>query len=820
MRFINVWVLAVLPLILAFVLIMAVTAVSRRRAALRTLYGKAGYADKVCLSRFRRQVRYLVLFVLVAVLALAAARPWWGEIRSDVAGRGSDVVFLLDVSKSMLAEDASPSRLAHAKYLIRQIVKDNPDDRFALVLFSGDALLACPLTGDAESFDMAVDEASPDSIPVGGTNVQRALQLVVEAFSGAETPSRAVVMITDGEQLDGNATSVLAQMESSKIPLFVLGVGSSTEPATIPLRDNSGGVYTMLDRNGNVVRTKLDEALLKNLASGANGRYFHAGNVVTNLDALNRELAKVGTSAYTDNNKPQPIERFMPFMVLAAILLTGFLMISERPRRLLTVLLIVAALAAGAADANSPSAASPAVATGVDPAIHTPAVSASEAKLENWELYQRARSEQVEGEADKAREDYESALQSDGERHELVSSYAYHNLGVLEHGKSRGELKDARTKLRAQDPDAALKVVEDSLHNMDSAEEFYLNALRNGSVAGADTASAQQLLLLDRAEAQTLKKEIEELKKRQEQAKKDAQQAQQQNRRQQDQQDQKDQQQQDQQKQQGQQDQQQQQDQQKQQGQQDQQQQQDQQKQQGQQDQQQQQDQQKQQGQQDQQQQQDQQKQQGQQDQQQQQDQQGQQQKDQQGQQQQKDQQGQQDQEQKERDRQQSEAARQAAEKAGQSSEALSKQAEKLGQDDLKDRAERAKEELNKARSEQEQGNYDQAGKNLQNALDELNASSEKPDEQQKDDQKKQQDKSGDEDKKNQEQDRKEQSGDKSKPESDSKSNAAKDQSQQKIDSDMADAMLKMLSRDERDTRKQLERRRRGGAPQTVEKDW
>ncbi|MEA4863032.1 MAG: VWA domain-containing protein [Victivallaceae bacterium] len=775
MRFINVWVLAVLPLILAFVLIMAVTAVSRRRAALRTLYGKAGYADKVCLSRFRRQVRYLVLFVLVAVLALAAARPWWGEIRSDVAGRGSDVVFLLDVSKSMLAEDASPSRLAHAKYLIRQIVKDNPDDRFALVLFSGDALLACPLTGDAESFDMAVDEASPDSIPVGGTNVQRALQLVVEAFSGAETPSRAVVMITDGEQLDGNATSVLAQMESSKIPLFVLGVGSSTEPATIPLRDNSGGVYTMLDRNGNVVRTKLDEALLKNLASGANGRYFHAGNVVTNLDALNRELAKVGTSAYTDNNKPQPIERFMPFMVLAAILLTGFLMISERPRRLLTVLLIVAALAAGAADANSPSAASPAVATGVDPAIHTPAVSASEAKLENWELYQRARSEQVEGEADKAREDYESALQSDGERHELVSSYAYHNLGVLEHGKSRGELKDARTKLRAQDPDAALKVVEDSLHNMDSAEEFYLNALRNGSVAGADTASAQQLLLLDRAEAQTLKKEIEELKKRQEQAKKDAQQAQQQNRRQQDQQDQKDQQQQDQQKQQGQQDQQQQQDQQ---------------------------------------------KQQGQQDQQQQQDQQGQQQKDQQGQQQQKDQQGQQDQEQKERDRQQSEAARQAAEKAGQSSEALSKQAEKLGQDDLKDRAERAKEELNKARSEQEQGNYDQAGKNLQNALDELNASSEKPDEQQKDDQKKQQDKSGDEDKKNQEQDRKEQSGDKSKPESDSKSNAAKDQSQQKIDSDMADAMLKMLSRDERDTRKQLERRRRGGAPQTVEKDW
>ena len=534
MSFINVYMLLLIPAVIVFAAILIWSAAARRRKGIKALFGADAAADKVQLSHFKRQVRYLTLIFAMLFLILAAARPWWGEETVNSSGRGRDIVFVLDVSKSMWAEDVAPSRLAHAKYLIREIMAANPGDRFALVAFAGDAMLSCPLTNDAGSLDMMLSEVEPDSIPVGGTNVASALKLVLRAFAGAESESRAVVMISDGEELEDDASTLLAELKSRHVPLFVLGVGSSTAGAMVPVRGDSGQVSYMRDNQGNVVQTKLNEALLSRLASATGGEYFHSGSVNTNLAGLNAALRRVSAAEFENGEKPRVIERFMPFVSIAAILLLVLMMISERPYRRAAVLLCMFCLLSVWGKDAAPAAMA---ATG------GPTVEAENTvepvEMENWQYYQAGRAAQLADERDKARDAYEAALQNtSGARQELVQLYSYHNLGVLEHETARDAMTKAKQNVRGQQLDGALKELDSAEKRLDRAEELYLNAMHNAGSGQINPATpeVQQQLLLDRAEAGQLRKQIEELKKQQEEAKKQIDQAQQQN--QQDQQDQ------------------------------------------------------------------------------------------------------------------------------------------------------------------------------------------------------------------------------------------------------------------------------------------
>ena len=171
----------------------------KRNALLRKFLGKhAEDPAYVNSSKSLRLWRGMLFTGTVILLLAAAARPSWGVSILPYSGQGRDLMVVFDVSKSMLSQDVRPSRLEHAKWLIRQLCTRNPGDRFGLIAFAGHAFLECPLTIDKTSFLQSVDELSVDSIPVGGTNIQQALSEAIRGFRAAETPHRAVILITEG----------------------------------------------------------------------------------------------------------------------------------------------------------------------------------------------------------------------------------------------------------------------------------------------------------------------------------------------------------------------------------------------------------------------------------------------------------------------------------------------------------------------------------------------------------------------------------------------------------------------------------------------
>ena len=173
--------------IIPLILVLAIAGGVRRNKLLRKMFGTDERAARFSnASPGKRVFRVILLTLVVLLLAVAAARPSWGKQLMHDTSTGRDLLILFDVSKSMLSDDVKPSRMDHAKWLVREIVKKNPGDRFGLIAFAGESFLVCPLTVDRASFIQLVDDLDVDTIPVGGTNVQLALEEAVKAFEGAQ----------------------------------------------------------------------------------------------------------------------------------------------------------------------------------------------------------------------------------------------------------------------------------------------------------------------------------------------------------------------------------------------------------------------------------------------------------------------------------------------------------------------------------------------------------------------------------------------------------------------------------------------------------
>ena len=247
---------------------------------------------------------------------------------------GRDLLVVFDVSKSMLSDDVKPSRLDHAKWLVREIVKKNPGDRFGLIAFAGESFLVCPLTVDRASFIQLVDDLDVDTIPVGGTNVQLALEEAVRAFQGAQGMHKAVVLVTDGDELTGRGASVVNDLSKAQIPIFAVGVGDPSNPAVIRVPDEDGKLRILTDREGNPVKSPLNEPQLTELARRTGGIYVRSTAAYSGIDeletrikALDRKESENAVSAF------RPIERPAYPLTAAIILLALFFCVSEtRPR--------------------------------------------------------------------------------------------------------------------------------------------------------------------------------------------------------------------------------------------------------------------------------------------------------------------------------------------------------------------------------------------------------------------------------------------------------------------------------------------------------
>ena len=499
MRFLKPEILWHLLWILPAMLVLFFAASHKTARTLQAFLGKnAENPDYVLFSKGRRILRFVLLCLAVLCLVAAAARPSWGVQIQELNGQGRDLLFVFDVSRSMLAKDVQPSRLAHAKWLVKELVKLNPGDRFGLIAFAGKGFLECPLTTDRTSFELSLDELSTDSIPLGGTNIQEALAAALQAFKAAETSHRAVILVTDGDELEGNSGKAVDEIVARKIPLFIAGIGDPSQPSIIQVPDGRGGVKTLTDANGNVVNSPLNEKQLGELAKRTGGIYVRSTAGDSGLGALEKRIRALAPHEYETVKTTKPIDRFGYPLAAAFVLLLLRFMVGERParRKLAACMLFAFCFAVSGAEEAAPAA---------------------------EESFNKGVEAHEKNDLKTASESYETALRT-GVGQAEIRGRATQNLGVIAHAKARSELAASLQAVQGQNLDEAQKQVENSLKTLNRAEGMYLDSLRE-SAERNQLAKNQSILLADRKRAEELKKKIEELKKMQQQAQQQTQQA-------------------------------------------------------------------------------------------------------------------------------------------------------------------------------------------------------------------------------------------------------------------------------------------------------
>jgi Ca-activated chloride channel family protein len=236
------------------------------------------------LDRRRRRLRAGLATAAVAALALALGGPMWGFHWEEVRREGVDLVVALDTSKSMLATDVAPNRLARAKLAVQDLLAELGGDRIGLVAFAGSAFVQCPLTLDRDAFRESLDAVDVGLIPRGGTSLTAALDTGLEAFEGHQSNHQALVLITDGEDHEGTLEDAIKRAAERGVKVFTVGIGTP-DGELIPAE---GGGF-LKDRKGQVVKSRLGEDTLKKIAVDTGGVYLHAAGADLGLAGLYRD---------------------------------------------------------------------------------------------------------------------------------------------------------------------------------------------------------------------------------------------------------------------------------------------------------------------------------------------------------------------------------------------------------------------------------------------------------------------------------------------------------------------------------------------------
>jgi Ca-activated chloride channel homolog len=284
-------------------------------------------------SILKNWVKFGTTLLAITLLILAIANPQIGTKIEDVKQIGIDVYILLDVSRSMAAEDIKPSRLEKAKYEISNLIQKLQGDRIGLIVFSGDAYIQFPLTTDYSAANLFLNAVDFNSVPQPGTNIGAALELALKSYRYDDETKKAIVVITDGEDHEGNVSSAVDDASSKSVAIYAIGFGS---PGGVPIpiyNESHVQVGYKKDNQGSIVLTKLDEEILKSITSKANGKYYRGSNTQDELDAIYNDLAKIEQTEFGSKRITEYEDRFFYFLIPAIFLLIAeFMMTSKRTR--------------------------------------------------------------------------------------------------------------------------------------------------------------------------------------------------------------------------------------------------------------------------------------------------------------------------------------------------------------------------------------------------------------------------------------------------------------------------------------------------------
>lgn len=268
-----------------------------------------------------RGLRRTLATLGLLLVALAIARPQWGYSWRDIERRGLEIMFVLDTSNSMLANDLAPSRLQRAKWGIEEMVRALDGDAVGLVAFAGEAGLLCPLTLDYGAFLMHLDDAFPGIIARGGTNIEKGLRKALESFGEERGEAdRVIVLVSDGETHEGDLDAVIRDLQREEVRVFAVGIGEP-EGSLIPLPVERGGPL-LRNRQGEVVMTRLDEATLLRITRQTNGLYVRASQQDFGARFLIEQgLAPLKRAQLEGTRVRQMEERYQIFLGLGVLLL-------------------------------------------------------------------------------------------------------------------------------------------------------------------------------------------------------------------------------------------------------------------------------------------------------------------------------------------------------------------------------------------------------------------------------------------------------------------------------------------------------------------
>ncbi len=307
----------------------------QRRRRIMARFADANLLDSLAqgLSKAKDQWRSVLLLLFFLFAVIAWARPQWGYTMQDAKHRGLDIMVAIDVSKSMLTRDVKPSRLERTKLAVKDLVKKLKGDRVGLMAFAGESFLMCPLTSDYSGFLLSLEDLSTDSIPRGGTNLAKAIEEAVKGYGKGEQTYKTLVVVTDGEEEEGQAENAAQKAKDKGIKIYTVGVGTK-EGDLIQVPDESGQPEFLKDAQGNVVKSRLNENVLQQIAYITGGAYARSSGAQFGLDYLyDQQLSKLEKSDIEAKQTKRYHERFQwPLAVALAFLLAETLIATTRSK--------------------------------------------------------------------------------------------------------------------------------------------------------------------------------------------------------------------------------------------------------------------------------------------------------------------------------------------------------------------------------------------------------------------------------------------------------------------------------------------------------
>ena len=323
----TLWLLALLVPALILFLVWS----WRRKQALiaRFIHSRLVEQLLVGVSPARQKFRLGLLVLAVILLVLTLARPQWGFRWEEAKQRGLDILVAIDTSRSMLAEDLKPNRLERAKLAALDLLQLSKSDRLGLVAFAGSAFLQCPLTLDEDAFSQSVNALQIGIIPQGGTALGETIDTCLRAFKEEGDNHKVIVLITDGEDQEEDAVKAAQRAQKDGVRIFTLGVGSTDGELLRTTGPNQKPEF-IRDAAGNIVKSRLNERLLQEIAGAADGFYLSLQNTKTIQMLYDRGLAPLPRKELTDKLVRRSHDRFQIPLLLALLCLVLEIFFPER----------------------------------------------------------------------------------------------------------------------------------------------------------------------------------------------------------------------------------------------------------------------------------------------------------------------------------------------------------------------------------------------------------------------------------------------------------------------------------------------------------